>query len=161
MIVQTIHVFLEKPLIQPERPKNFGGNFEFFRNFPEDGLLCRLPQFHPPSGQVEIGGTLIPHSQNLSIMQENGSHSVIELFISGLIGNIHAFTSQNRSQKKPRAAGQTMRRTKCLRLRRKPWRRRSSLLLNNKLGRGVKKKTRISACLFLWWTCLLYTSRCV
>ena len=89
VIVQTIHVFLEKALVQPERADDPGGDPQFLCHLPQDGLFGCLAHLNAAAGQVVIGGTLIPHRQDLSLMQNYGAGPVIELCVSVLKRNIH------------------------------------------------------------------------
>ena len=89
VIVQPVHVFLKKALVQPERADDPGGNPQFLCQLPQDSLLGCLAHLNTAAGQVEIGGTLIPHRQDLSLMQNYGAGPVVEFCVSALKRNIH------------------------------------------------------------------------
>ena len=96
MIPQTVDIFFEKTLIEPERTNDSGGNIQFFFYFPNDRLLCRFSQCDTTAAQSEIRRPLVLHRQDFPVIQNDRTHSVIEFLIPGFKRNIHFFPSHSK-----------------------------------------------------------------
>ena len=89
VVVQTIHNFVEKALVEPQRALDFGGYAKFLLQFPHDGLFGSFAQGNPATGQVEVGRTVVLHCQDFAVVNNYCANPVVEFFAVEFERNVH------------------------------------------------------------------------